>query len=41
MKGKNIFEGNKSVTPGPGQYNESLNHMMKNPSWKYIILKRF
>ncbi len=34
MSGKNFYKGLKLAVPGPGQYNETLTHLIKNPTWK-------
>jgi hypothetical protein len=34
ITGKNFYNGGKLGVPGPGNYNSTLTHLSKNPSWR-------
>jgi hypothetical protein len=38
MVGKRYMQSKVEV-PGPGQYNNTISNLAKNPSWRYIIFK--
>ena len=39
MTGRNYYNGDKSVVPGPGQYNNNTqSHLHKNPTWRLYCL---
>jgi hypothetical protein len=37
MTGRNYYNCDKSSVPGPGQYNNNLSNMHKNPTWRYKV----